>query len=73
VTDRPRIYPNSFRWCWRCNTREIVAGSTSRALTDLTLQRLGWRFMEPGGRMLCQACRHATDWRPAFIDCVFDD
>lgn len=48
--------PDWRRSCWDCDGIGLVIGSVSRQVTDDTLRLLGWRFLEPGGRMVCPDC-----------------
>lgn len=47
------------RVCWDCRGEGIVAGAVSLKIVERTLLLLGWRFLEPGGRMICPECRWA--------------
>jgi hypothetical protein len=42
-----------------CGGEGIVARAISIKIVERTLQSIGWRFLEPGGRMICPECR----WR----------
>ena len=44
------------RTCWDCNGIGLVANSVSLAITEKTLCLIGWRFLEPHGRMVCSSC-----------------
>lgn len=44
------------RTCWDCGGLGLVNGAISIKVVEGVLQRLGWRFLEPGGRMVCSDC-----------------
>lgn len=44
------------RTCWDCNEVGIAHKSVSLKLTEKVLCRIGWRFLEPDGRMICPEC-----------------
>jgi hypothetical protein len=56
------------RQCWDCGGLGIVARSVSLRVTEATLQALGWRFIEPNGRMLCPECRWKRRDRPTVVE-----
>jgi hypothetical protein len=47
------------RICWDCCGVGIVARSVSQKSTDKALKMIGWRYIEPKGRMGCPGCWHA--------------
>jgi hypothetical protein len=51
------VHTHDRRICWDCGGIGIVAQSISLKITDRTLALLGWRYLEPGGRMICSECR----------------
>jgi len=44
------------RICWDCGGVGIVARAISLRVVERTLGQLGWRFLEPQGRMVCSSC-----------------
>ena len=45
------------RVCWDCGGTGMVARSVSQLSTDQVLHAIGWRYLEPHGRMICPDCR----------------
>lgn len=50
------VHKHDHRFCWDCDALGVVARSISQVITDRTLQLLGWRYLEPHGRMVCPEC-----------------
>ncbi len=44
------------RECWDCRGQGVVAYAISLRIVERVLVAIGWRFLEPNGRMVCPEC-----------------
>ena len=50
------------RTCWSCQGKIEVSAPCCLGMVEHVALMLGWRFIEPEGRMLCPDCRRT--WVP---------
>ena len=66
--------PSDTRRCWDCEATVTLPGVDNMAKVDRVARRLGWKYLEWRGRMLCPDCwpkRKAAGYALDFEDLPF--
>lgn len=64
------VHRHDRRECWDCGGLGIAAGAVSLRVTERALVAIGWRFLEPGGRMVCSDCAWARRQKGAIAGTI---